>query len=877
MGKKSLKLTILLWSLLWMTLVSVATAQESSGFPHRTTTLIVDGGGQAALLAAINEAQPGDTILVKAGNYDDHDPDVPLAITKSGAANAPITLLGEKRPKLGNLEFFQANHFIIEGFEIANQFSNRFFLGLEIRDSHHLTVRNMLIHHLTGSAISTETGSNIIIENSKIYEIVPSRPGNDAHCFINGEAKNIVFRNNECYGFIGDGYQAWRTNESLLYDRGLTLIEGNHIYNTKGSCSENAIDIKAEAGILIIRNNILSGFKIMEQEQCPIHATGCGYCWAINIQDGGLGKLLIENNEISDSDNGIFNHRMPAIIQNNVLNNIAGYGLYNYSLSSRFYHNTFLNNKILMHPNSVQPHEVANNLFYNVGTTVSGNYHHNGWFGQHRRLPGKGDIEGRDPGLNQDYSLKAGSLLIDQGTELGVTTDFMHIPNSRPFGAAPDIGAFEFTGVLPEPTPSASPTATSTRLPTASLTPTATSANSATATPTDIPAATSTPTRRATAMANHTVAPLLPTSTPTATPTNSPTRRATATATNTPRPTATPTSTNSPTRRATATATHTVTPTSTDTPRPTATSTPTPTDTPRPTATNTPTPTDTPRPTATSTPTSTDTPRPTDTNTPTPTDTPLPTATSTPTPTDTPLPTATNTPTPTDTPLPTATSTPTSTDTPRPTDTSTPTPTDTPLPTATSTPTPTDTPLPTATSTSTPTDTPRPTATSTPTSTDTPLPTATSTPTPTDTPLPTATSTPTPTDTPRPTATSTPTPTDTPRPTATSTSTPTDTPLPTATSTPTSTDTPRPTDTNTPTPTDTPRPTATSTPTPTDTPLPTATNTPTPTDTPRPTDTPTPPATPTATEAPLRTITPTSAGTPEPTPVTGTLTPTPGE
>ncbi len=112
---------------------------------------------------------------------------------------------------------------------------------------------------------------------------------------------------------------------------------------------------------------------------------------------------------------------------------------------------------------------------------------------------------------------------------------------------------------------------------------------------------------------------------PTGTSTRVPSATFTASPTSTPRPPM-PTPTLEPTVTAWPTKTPVSTPTNTALPTPTSEPpTPTPTDTPEPTATETPLPTDTPEPT----PTPTDTPEPTATETPLPTHTPEPTSTPT--------------------------------------------------------------------------------------------------------------------------------------------------------------------------------------------------------------------------------------------------------
>jgi outer membrane biosynthesis protein TonB len=434
---------------LWASSASVTTADSL----HFQSTIIVDGGGQDTIEDAFSQAQPGDVILVKAGKYDNGDPLEPLTVTSSGTAAAPITLLGENRPRLGTVKFSRANHIIIEGFEIAHQTSDRFFLGLDVVNSNNITIRDMLIHHLTGSAVSAGgDSSDIILEDSELYEITPRRSGDDAHCFVNSSARNITFRNNECFGFIGDGFHAWQQNDAVLYDRGVTLIEGNRIFNTKGPCSENGLDIKAEAGTVIIRKNVFFGFQELQANQCAIVPSGCGACQVINLQNGGTGDALIENNEIFDSDNVLYNAKMNLTMQNNIIHDISGYVIHDTTSSTKLFHNTIANVGRILHRNSTMPQEVVNNLFHNSGTAVGG-FDHNGWFETDQQQPGPSDVTGSDPHLNTDYSLTSASPIIDRATDLGIDTDFTNIPGMRPHGAAPDIGAFEFTGASSEPTP----------------------------------------------------------------------------------------------------------------------------------------------------------------------------------------------------------------------------------------------------------------------------------------------------------------------------------------------------------------------------------------------------------------------------------------
>lgn len=192
------------------------------------------------------------------------------------------------------------------------------------------------------------------------------------------------------------------------------------------------------------------------------------------------------------------------------------------------------------------------------------------------------------------HALQSGSPAINAGNNSGCpTTD----QRGATRDGQCDMGAYEFSGLSPTPTPSmtVTPTRTATRTATPTRTPTGT--------PTSTVTPTGTPTSTATA-----------TATLTATPAETDTPTITATITDTPTETGTPT--------ITATATPTGTPTETGTPTVTATITSTPTETPIPVITDTPTPAPTETASATPTATETVTPIPTETASATPTDVP---------------------------------------------------------------------------------------------------------------------------------------------------------------------------------------------------------------------------------------------------------------
>ena len=99
--------------------------------------------------------------------------------------------------------------------------------------------------------------SGTLIENCKIHNFVRNDQY-DAHGIIlNGGVDNII-RNNVIFDCKGDCIQLYKSDQNYG-----TLIEGNDLYTTLGSNSENAIDVKAARNLRII-NNKMHGFHDSE-------------------------------------------------------------------------------------------------------------------------------------------------------------------------------------------------------------------------------------------------------------------------------------------------------------------------------------------------------------------------------------------------------------------------------------------------------------------------------------------------------------------------------------------------------------------------------------------------------------------------------------
>jgi hypothetical protein len=430
-------------------------------------TITVNGGGQGAIANAISNAGLGDVISVGPGNYDDNA-DSALRISKSGTASSPITLKSCQKhaAKIGNLEFSNASHFIVDGFEITPQTPYQTeYHTIMIRGGQGVTLRNMLIHHVR-QGVSVDTGTNHVIENSTIYENVNAGGSkHEAHSIIVETAKNTVIRGNTLYGFVGDGVQLYKPSDIAPVDRGTTRIENNHIYNTRGYCAENAIDIKGELGTVIIRGNKMNGYRVADKNNktgknsggCKYFPTGNPVGQAIIAHTQASGNLTVEQNEFYDMESALTQGDMRTVFRNNIVHDfVVGQPLW--GIGSKTYagvlnlkenitveHNTFARVPRLSqnYGGFNNGATLTNNIFYDVKVTSGGKYSNNAWFGGSQRQSGSGDVTSGTFGLNlMTFVLESGSALIDKGKNINITADFGG--GARPVGSAPDIGADEF-------------------------------------------------------------------------------------------------------------------------------------------------------------------------------------------------------------------------------------------------------------------------------------------------------------------------------------------------------------------------------------------------------------------------------------------------
>jgi nitrous oxidase accessory protein NosD len=243
---------------------------------------------------ALKAVGPGEAIRVQAGKY--YESVVIGGDAPKGREDAPITLLGEGKPKIvpgessGALLQVRRPHWIVDGFEIDVRGERRFAAIFE-GDTQGSKLRNSHLHGGTlGGGITTHGNARgILIERNHIHDF--RKPNNDdSHgIVIQATSKDIVIRGNHIHDTSGDAVQCLKPdNGGEQPARGL-VIEKNKLHST----GENAVDIKTCRDVTVRRNRMYNFRKSSSSsgEAVVVHYS------AKNIR--------IQDNEISKAGKGI--------------------------------------------------------------------------------------------------------------------------------------------------------------------------------------------------------------------------------------------------------------------------------------------------------------------------------------------------------------------------------------------------------------------------------------------------------------------------------------------------------------------------------------------------------------------------------------------
>lgn len=442
-------------------------------------TSVVNAG--QSIQAAVDNAQSGQVVCVRAGNYHEQ--------IKIKEADAGITLMaypGEKpvidgrgvlpvataKNKYMGLIHITGNDVTVDGFEVRDSAIRGIAViqpPASAQPLQNVIVRNMTVHGSKDAGINvngndTVRPRNILIENNVVYDNLLKNSnggaGGNGLTFI--EVNNSTARGNVVYNNLGEGLVIGRWTDNITLEDNISYDNQHanlYIVNTANPtvrrnfvfCSDDRTywssktPKKPSAGLQIRDENF-------ENHSTPPPAstghviinnivTGCSPNFGVSTQihGGGLNNSLVANNTFANSrgDGGAS------------INNVLFAGDANYA-NSRFVNNLMLQtgpglNVNILHalgdPN-LSTFTLTNNL-YNQSVPKD-------WPASE---PGRviGDPKLSNPALPvkgsmpnpAGFGLQSGSPAINAGTAVGqVTDDFF----KQPRNGAPDIGADEAGG-----------------------------------------------------------------------------------------------------------------------------------------------------------------------------------------------------------------------------------------------------------------------------------------------------------------------------------------------------------------------------------------------------------------------------------------------
>lgn len=459
---------LLYTSLLLLVAVNILSSHAAPATQTSDTSVflpVIQAGGRSVIVAqniqaALDQAQPGDTIIVPAGTYVEN-----LVFRRAGRAGAPITLrgAGASATIIQGAIRIQAQQLVIQQLAV-DPAADDDAIWIE-QPAQGITLQRL---HLYGSAmygIRIENDvQNVLIESSEINNF--DAGSSDAHGIGIKTASNITIRGCNIHNNSGDAIQI-NTPDYPGYGRFARniLIENNDLHDNR----ENAVDMKS-THTAVVRNNRAWGFHVVnssdgmaievQYDAQDIQVIG-NHIWdavqGIEITRGNKNgvayplapsRVLLAGNLIHDiisqgSDSGsgsgiIVRTSTQARVYNNTILRAAGSAVYlSYSAENAIPTGVDVRNNVLQGQ--------TNDLYMARDATLFANivvdYNHyitsqvNGaplaaWLAKGYE---KHATQG-DPLLSAANLPRAGSPLIDSGTDV-------HLPFT---GRAPDRGWGEF-------------------------------------------------------------------------------------------------------------------------------------------------------------------------------------------------------------------------------------------------------------------------------------------------------------------------------------------------------------------------------------------------------------------------------------------------
>ena len=399
--------------------------------------------------AALEAAQPGDTVRVRTGTYKES-----IRTVRDGAAGAPITIRAddESGPVVLTIRdtVLRIGHsfIVVDGivFDAAYAPRNAVRVGTGTRS---IVLRGVQVRRSSRDCIDIGAAVDVLVEDSLIHRCLNPLDGRtDAHGIVAGAVRGLTIRGTEIHSFSGDAIQLQRTG--TRYAPGWNdvviekcrfwlapLAEAENGFKAGTVTGENALDTKVDPesprARITIRDtqawgfrggliNLQAAFNLKENIDATVDSvTVYGSEIAFRVRGDGTGP------------NGAW-----VRIQNTVMYDVTVAIRYEDDIERLRVWNTTFGAGI----GRAFVEELAANTRPDVRNVIvlGANLPREAASASNRAVTEKAFVNTRA----HDYRLAAQSPAVDAGMALQeVATD--RLGTNRPQGRAYDVGAYEFT------------------------------------------------------------------------------------------------------------------------------------------------------------------------------------------------------------------------------------------------------------------------------------------------------------------------------------------------------------------------------------------------------------------------------------------------
>ena len=393
-----------------------------SALPLAAATIIANPGDDLNLIE--DQLDAGDVLILNAGTYSVGGM-WEIIDASDGTAAQPIEVRANGVVWVQPRIRIQRNYYIFDGINVdnANNDSRPYSIN-----GHHVTVKNAEVKrgHRNGIDINNH---DVTVENCVIHDF----DGGDYHGIaLAPNIDNVVIRNCTIYDCEGDCIQLYNGgSDPRAFD---VLIENCTLYTTRGSGSENAVDIKASHDVTVL-DCTMYGFRdsvgsdgsavVIHQNADNIIVDGC------IIYDSAHGIRMGSQSDNVTVQRCVFHDIYGGANWNAIqIDDTNGVDVFNCT----FYDVT----RAIRYESTPTGVSVINCICHGSEIDLNGGtatIQHNLFW----QTPAQGsntvvdDPEFVNPG-GGNFALQDTSPAIDQGTNVGLPF----------FGSAPDLGAIEF-------------------------------------------------------------------------------------------------------------------------------------------------------------------------------------------------------------------------------------------------------------------------------------------------------------------------------------------------------------------------------------------------------------------------------------------------